>query len=144
MGREEMRAGDSERQAVADQLKVALDEGRLDLHEYDERLQQAYAAKTYGDLDGLVTDLPGVIPAQRSRLEPRQQPATPSAASGVDGKGKDGGRPFLASYSGVVLVCVVIWAMSCLGSGEFVYFWPGWMLIPLLFGLIGRITGRNR
>ena len=46
MGRDEMRAADADRQAVADQLKAALDEGRLDLHEYDERLQQAYAAKT--------------------------------------------------------------------------------------------------
>ncbi|MET8151626.1 DUF1707 domain-containing protein [Actinoplanes sp. NPDC049668] len=140
MGQAEMRAGDGERQAVADQLKVALDEGRLDLHEYDERLQRAYAAKTYGDLDGLVADLPGVIPAQRSRLEPRQQPAAP----GVEPARKAGGRPFLASYGGVVLVCVVIWALSCLGSGEFVYFWPGWMLIPLLFGLIGRFANRNR
>ena len=49
-----MRAGDADRQAVADSLKPALDEGRLDLHEYDERLQRAYAAKTYGDLDGLL------------------------------------------------------------------------------------------
>ena len=48
MGRDEMRAGDGDRQAVADKLKAALDEGRLDLHEYDERLQQTYAAKTYG------------------------------------------------------------------------------------------------
>ena len=58
MGRDEMRAADADRQAVADKLRAALDEGRLDLHEYDERLQRAYAAKTYGDLDGLLTDLP--------------------------------------------------------------------------------------
>ena len=47
MARDEMRAADADRQAVADNLKSALDEGRLDLHEYDERLQRAYAAKTY-------------------------------------------------------------------------------------------------
>jgi hypothetical protein len=144
MGHDEMRAGDSERQAVADRLKAALDEGRLDLHEYDERLQRAYAAKTYGDLNGLVTDLPGTIPAQRSRLEPRQPPSAPQPATGGQETHRSGGRPFLTSYGGVVLVCVVIWAISCLSSGEFVYFWPGWMLIPLLFGLIGRFNGRNR
>ena len=44
MGRDEMRAGDADRQAVADRLKTALDEGRLDLNEYDERLQKTYAA----------------------------------------------------------------------------------------------------
>jgi hypothetical protein len=62
MGREEMRAADADRHAVADKLRAALDEGRLDLHEYDERLQQAYAAKTYGELDLLLTDLPNVAP----------------------------------------------------------------------------------
>ena len=66
MGRDEMRAADADRQAVADQLKAALDEGRLDLHEYDERLQQAYAAKTYGDLQPLLQDLPTVaVPVPR-------------------------------------------------------------------------------
>ncbi|MEU4218007.1 DUF1707 domain-containing protein [Actinoplanes sp. NPDC026623] len=141
MGHDEMRAGDSERQAVADQLKAALDEGRLDLHEYDERLQRAYAAKTYADLDGLVTDLPGTIPAQRSRVEPVQ---APSAAPGAREPRKAGVRPYVSSYGALVLVCVVIWGMSCLSSGELVYFWPGWMLIPLLLGLLGRFNGRNR
>jgi Domain of unknown function (DUF1707) len=83
MSRDEMRAGDSERQEVADRLKAALDEGRLDLHEYDERLGQTYAAKTYGDLDRLVTDLPGPIPAQQSRVERYQQPAAPAPVAGV-------------------------------------------------------------
>ena len=63
-----MRVGDAERQAAADRLKVALDEGRLELNEYDERLQRAYAAKTYRELDGLTADLPGVIPAQRAQV----------------------------------------------------------------------------
>ena len=61
-----MRAADSDRAAVADRLRVALDEGRLDLHEYDERLQRAYAARTYADLEVLLTQLPPVTPAQRS------------------------------------------------------------------------------
>ena len=50
---------DADRQAAADRLRAAHDEGRLDLHEYDRRLADAYAAVTYGDLDRLFTDLPG-------------------------------------------------------------------------------------
>lgn len=65
-----MRAGDSDRQAVVDQLKTALDEGRLDLSEYDERLQRTYAAKTYEDLDGLLDDLPGTVPVRHSQVQP--------------------------------------------------------------------------
>jgi uncharacterized protein DUF1707 len=144
MGREEMRAGDGDRQAVAEKLKAALDEGRLDLHEYDERLQQTYTAKTFGDLDTLVTDLPGPIPAQQSRVEPYQPPAAPRSAAEVGEMRKPGGLPFLASYGGVVLVCVVIWGVSCLSSGDFIYPWPLWMLIPLVFGVIGRSSRRNR
>src|SRR5262245_7487690 len=52
------RAGDTDRQVVVDQVGIALREGRLDLAEYDERLRQAYAARTYGELDGLLADLP--------------------------------------------------------------------------------------
>ncbi|MDP9799157.1 signal recognition particle GTPase [Catenuloplanes nepalensis] len=62
MGREEMRAADGDREAVAERLRAALNEGRLDLAEFDERLGRAYAAKTYGDLDGLLSDLPGWPP----------------------------------------------------------------------------------
>jgi hypothetical protein len=144
MSREEMRAGDSERQAVADKLKTALDEGRLNLHEYDERLQRTYAAKTYGDLDSLVTDLPGPVPVQQSRVEPYQPPAAPRQAAEVGEMRKPGGPPFLASYGGVVAVCFVIWGVSCLASGDFIYPWPLWMLIPLIFGVLGRLGNRNR
>ena len=65
----QMRAADADRERVAERLRAALEEGRLDLHEYDERLQGAYAAKTYGDLDALLTDLPrgGAAGAGRRR-----------------------------------------------------------------------------
>jgi hypothetical protein len=144
MSRDEMRAGDSDRQAIADRLKTALDEGRLDLHEYDERLQRTYAAKTFGDLDSLVTDLPGTVPAQQSRVRPYQPPAAPLAAPGAGNVPRPGGPPFLASYGGVVLLCFVIWGVSCIASRDFIYPWPLWMLIPLVLGAFGRWGKRDR
>ncbi|WP_413231969.1 DUF1707 SHOCT-like domain-containing protein [Micromonospora rifamycinica] len=69
-GRERMRAADTDREATAERLRVALEEGRLDLHEYDERLQQTYGAKTYAELDTVLADLPGPASAQRSALAP--------------------------------------------------------------------------
>ena len=86
MGREDMRAGDSDRQAVADQLKTALDEGRLDLGEYDERLQRTYAAKTFAELDGLLTDLPGTVPVQHSQIAATS--AAPAALRRAAGQGR--------------------------------------------------------
>ncbi|MGW0538424.1 DUF1707 SHOCT-like domain-containing protein [Streptomyces sp. NPDC003032] len=52
------RAGDADRESVAERLRVAAGEGRIDLAELEERLDRAYGAKTYGELDVLVADLP--------------------------------------------------------------------------------------
>ncbi|MFI7598476.1 DUF1707 domain-containing protein [Actinoplanes sp. NPDC049681] len=139
-----MRAGDAERQAVADKLKLALDEGRLDLHEYDERLQRAYGAKTFGELDGLTADLPGTIPAQRAQMAPQSPQEGLVGAPGAAEVPKPSGPPWVASYAGVVVICIIVWALSSLASGEWIYFWPGWMLIPLVLGIMGRRTGRRR
>jgi len=45
MGRDHMRAADADRRRVADHLRAALGEGRLDLHEYDERLRWRRSAR---------------------------------------------------------------------------------------------------
>ncbi|MFJ9953280.1 DUF1707 domain-containing protein [Kitasatospora sp. NPDC091207] len=55
----EPRAGDADREAVAEQLRVAAGEGRIDLGELEERLDRAFAARTYPELDVLVADLGG-------------------------------------------------------------------------------------
>jgi hypothetical protein len=140
MDRAEMRAGDGDRQAVAEKLKTALDEGRLDLHEYDERLQRTYSAKTYGDLQNLLTDLPGTIPAAHSQVQP-----VGSGSPVVEPAASRGGMPsWLGAYAGVIAVAVVVWAIVSISSGELLYFWPIWMFIPLIFGVIGQMTGRGR
>jgi hypothetical protein len=62
----QMRASDADREKVAKVLQQAHGEGRLDLHELDERLAGVYAAKTYGELVPLTADLgltgPSVMP----------------------------------------------------------------------------------
>jgi hypothetical protein len=52
------RAADVDRDAVAERLRLAAREGRLELWELDDRLGRAYRAKTYGDLETLLADLP--------------------------------------------------------------------------------------
>ncbi len=53
-----MRASDADREHVADRLRRAAAEGRLLTEELEERLGRVFAARTYGDLDVLVADLP--------------------------------------------------------------------------------------
>jgi hypothetical protein len=58
----EPRAGDAERERVGEKLRVAAGEGRIDLAELDDRLDRAYRAKTYSELDALLADLPDKQP----------------------------------------------------------------------------------
>jgi hypothetical protein len=53
-----LRASDADRDRIADILREALAEGRLDATEHSERLDRVYAAKTIGELEPLVRDLP--------------------------------------------------------------------------------------
>jgi hypothetical protein len=53
-----VRASDTDREAVVTRLQKALGEGRIDLDEFGQRAQAAYAAVTTAELDVLLTDLP--------------------------------------------------------------------------------------
>jgi hypothetical protein len=57
-----LRASDRDREIVAGQLREAAESGRLTMDEFDDRVANAYRAKTYGDLKALLADLPAVAP----------------------------------------------------------------------------------
>jgi hypothetical protein len=69
-GRGQMRAADADRDRAVSFLTTAYTEGRLDKDEYDARLESALGARTYADLDRVVTDLPG------ARVPPVRQVVT--------------------------------------------------------------------
>ncbi|HLL33460.1 DUF1707 domain-containing protein [Streptomyces sp.] len=54
----ELRASDADRERVAEVLRDALAEGRLDMTEFEERLDATYQARTYGELAPITRDLP--------------------------------------------------------------------------------------
>ncbi|CAL9313689.1 DUF1707 domain-containing protein [Streptomyces olindensis] len=54
----DLRASDADRERVADILRDALAEGRLDMAEFEERLDATYRARTYGELAPITRDLP--------------------------------------------------------------------------------------
>ena len=64
-----LRISDQERHQVAEVLRQAAGEGRIDLDELDERLEATFAAKTYADLVPITVDLP---------VQPHQQAAVPT------------------------------------------------------------------
>lgn len=136
--RENLRAADVDRQFVAERLKAALDEGRLSLGEYDDRLKETYAARTYGDLDVILGDLPGFHPVDSAAVAPASgYAAAPAGPEPVgDAKGRLGRQPnwLLGIWSGwlvVVTLNVVIWALVSISTGDAAYFWPMWVAGPL-------------
>ncbi len=132
--RDALRAGDVDREFVAEQLRNALNEGRLTLTEYDDRLQEAYAARTYGDLKGLLSDLPTVTPGSRSQVVP-SRPVLPSesAVSAIPAPQGNLTAAWLAHEWGdwlkLSLLLTAIWLAT--GHG---YFWPIWAI-----GFIGVV-----
>ena len=57
-GRDHIRASHADREHVIDTLKVAFVQGRLTKDEFDQRVGQAFASKTYAELAALSADLP--------------------------------------------------------------------------------------
>lgn len=54
-----LRASDDDREQVVDRLRNAAAEGRLLAAELEDRVGAAFSARTYGELDAVVADLPG-------------------------------------------------------------------------------------
>ncbi|WP_438862186.1 DUF1707 SHOCT-like domain-containing protein [Paractinoplanes aksuensis] len=129
-----MRAADDDRRQVADQLRLALEEGRLDLTEYDERLQGAYAAKTYAELDRLLTDLPNsapLVPAQSAEVVGVEAEGTRAAWLGHVWGG----------WAKAAVFFTLIWGISSLASTEAIFYWPVWIVGPWGVVLVFRTIG---
>ena len=102
-----VRASDADRESVAERLRKAAGEGRLRTEELEERLEVALSARTYGELDSIVRDLPG------RRL----------AASRTSPVRAVGGAALSATLALVVTVAVAI-AVLFIATGVF----AGWLL----------------
>src|SRR5512135_2551184 len=121
----QIRAADEDRERIATALGAHYAAGRLTLEEFQERLDRAYAAKTLGELDGLMTDLPGsdLGPGGgEARLPQRRVPGTVQVS--------DGRRAAVRQFWLAVTVTVLaIWLISGTAGGP----WFLWLAVPLAF-----------
>ena len=102
------RAADADREATSERLRRHHAEGRLDTEEFQERVDRCFQAKTVGELEQLVADLPPEPTSEgRFRLQRlRMVPLLP-----------------------VVIAIVVVSAATGGHHGHFGF----WLLIPLFF-----------
>ncbi|TDE28193.1 DUF1707 domain-containing protein [Actinomadura sp. 6K520] len=91
-----MRASDADRDQVADRLREALAEGRITPEEHAERIDMVYKARTYADLEPVLSDLPAAAgPRVDLRKEvrvpappPPQSPNIVAVFGGAERKGR--------------------------------------------------------
>jgi uncharacterized protein DUF1707 len=118
---ETLRAADIDRQKIAERLKSALDEGRLSLHEYDDRVRQAYGAGTYKELLVLVSDLPKPgLSAEEVRAEARRAARRMPTAIMV----------LWTIWAALAAINVVVFGIVVATVDSYIYPWPVWLLVP--------------
>jgi hypothetical protein len=135
-----IRASDADRDRTAAALREHMAAGRLTNGEFDDRLDKVYAAKTLGDLDAVMADLPrtdlgqpaGVSPrdAAGSPPLPEQRPDGSVQASG--GRFSPAWRAAWGSWLGITLLFFVIWLVSGASGGLWFLWVPGIMGVLLL------------
>ena len=77
-----IRTSDADRERITARLRDHFAEGRLTREELDERVTTALNAKTFGDLRGLMTDLPEPAPVLPQGRRPRPARTGPVPAIG--------------------------------------------------------------
>lgn len=70
-----LRVSDAEREHVGELLQKAVGQGMLSLGEFTERMDSALAAKTRGELNAVLADLPGI-----TLISDYEPPAYPTSA----------------------------------------------------------------
>ena len=123
---EDLRVSDVERKIVQDKLNRAHDAGQLNLTEFDERLKDAWAARTRGELERTVADLPEV-PAQAS--PPAKRHDRPVVFS--DTPGGTTMRVLTIIWTSIVAVNLTVWwIVSMTGGDGMAYPWWLWVAGP--------------
>jgi DUF1707 SHOCT-like domain len=136
-----IRASDADRDQTAAALREHLAAGRLTTEEFDERLDKAYTAKTLGELDDLMTDLPGTdleqLPNASLHRAAGRPPLPERSGRSIEarkGRFSPAWRAAWASWLAISLFLFAIWLVSGAGGG----LWFLWMVLPLGALLLGR------
>ncbi|MGB6576504.1 MAG: DUF1707 domain-containing protein [Streptosporangiaceae bacterium] len=158
-----VRVGDADRDAVTAQLREHYADGRLTLEELNERLDQAFAAKTKADLNTVMRDLPQAtrpaadMPYGGTAWQGPAWPGPMATKPGQDyGNGGWGGsqgnqrrcgqRNAFAPLMGLVWLVLILGSVFLfgLGGGErplaIILFFAALALVKRLFGF-GRRRG---
>jgi hypothetical protein len=118
-----LRVSDVERERAVAQLRQHMADGRLDVDEFRERIDEAYAARTTADLQHVLRELPHV------QVREPDTPALRAERSQIQRKKRREFQQGLVSYVLVNTFLVGIWLVTSIGAGELLYFWPAFPML---------------
>jgi hypothetical protein len=121
-GDREMRIGSPERTALTEILRSSVDQDYIDLEEYEKRVDILMAAKTFGEAEAILRDLPAyqrMLQAQEDAFVPEKL-RTPEWVKWL-----------WAGISIPIGIVSGVWAFVFFLSGSHQYYWPLWVAIPL-------------
>jgi len=130
-GDPQMRASDADRDRAAALLREHHAAGRLTAEEFQERMDQAMEARTLGQLDALMTDLPAIdlnrLPGESVA---RGRPGPPMWTAG--GGGPASRRPGPGAPAVVAVAGVIVAAYLVLGLVAGIWWIPWWLLVFII------------
>ncbi|NUW42270.1 DUF1707 SHOCT-like domain-containing protein [Nonomuraea rhodomycinica] len=134
-----VRASDGDREAAAERLRVAVEEGCLDMGEFDERIGLAFQSVTRGDLAELLADLPDAS-LSASASAPAPGSVGPPGRAPLPGLLK----VLWGVWSVALVVSVVSWVVELVSDPCPVDFSPGGLVGPGIVLLIVTVVARRR
>ncbi|MDA2813167.1 DUF1707 domain-containing protein [Nocardiopsis sp. RSe5-2] len=136
-GRPSLRVGDGERERTAAIVSDAAAAGYIAIDELDGRLDDVWAARTAGELDAVVADLPvDRLDAGSAARSPARPTARPTERPKRGEPSMKGFRVHLSAYIGVMTLLFGIWLMVGVTAGA----WYPWFIWPALGWGIGVIA----
>jgi hypothetical protein len=112
-GRSRLRASHGDREHVIDTLKAAYVYGLVTKDEFDARVGQTFASRTYAELALATADIPAWLAAAQLPREPARESRNAPAVSSV----RSGDRAVIATatFTGLALVAALFFAMPASG-----------------------------
>ena len=86
-GRSRLRASHADRELVIDMLKAAFAHGRVTKDEFDARVGQAFASRTYAELAAVTADIPARQIADQSPSNPAREQGRPTISHAAKARG---------------------------------------------------------
>ena len=146
-----IRASDADRDKATALLREHHAAGRLDAEEFNDRMNKALDAKTLGELDELMADLPAIdlyqLPHESMRRIPpsSHQSLLPTDLGGSGGPGGSGspvkfspGTVAMGAWAVVTSALVAIWAVAAVVGGGTWFPWWALVAIPWIWVVIRR------